>query len=175
MNQVHPQRNKFLWLAGFLVLLAVIGFAVKYGVSKKAITTGTNPDGKKTDTAVGKNPPSVTIKEVPKDKLPEKLPTNLPTEVGAKITQNYSSTNATGDFQATRAYESKKTMAENKKIYTDFFAKDGWKVVAFLDESDYKVMTAIKGDLQMQLSLRQGISAQVVEVEQTITATPKAE
>lgn len=170
---LHPQRNKFLWLIGLLVILVIALVAVRYSVPKKDMKN-TSGDGKSMDgdKMANNNPPGVTTKEVSKEQLPDKIPSNLPIETGAKVTQNYTSTNSSGDFQSTRVYESKKTIDENKRIYLDYLKNNGWKVVASLEESDNKVFTAVKGDLQMQLTINQSTASKTVMVEVTITAKP---
>lgn len=73
-------------------------------------------------------------------KLPEKFPSNIPLEEGAEVVQNYNSQTPEGQFQATRQFETKKTLAENYALYTDFMEKNGWEIKATTDDPTYKMV-----------------------------------
>lgn len=73
-------------------------------------------------------------------KLPEKFPSNIPLEADAKILQNYNSVTPEGQFQATRQFETKKSLAENYAFYTDFLKKNGWEIKATTDDATYKMV-----------------------------------
>lgn len=169
MNIDHPQRNKFLWLVGFLVVVVVAIVVAKMTMPKtdKPVVKEQNEE-KKNDTK-----PAVSITEIPKDKIPDKMPSNLPIESDAKITQNYSAVQGQS-FQYTRAYETKKSIVDVRKSYQDYFAKNGWKVVATLDDAGLKVFTAVKDELQMQVSMSDSTISKLVLVEITVTANPNS-
>ncbi len=169
MNIDHPQRNKFLWLVGFLVVVVVAIVVAKMTMPKNnKPVVKEQKEEKKNDTK-----PAVSITEIPKDKIPDKMPANLPIESDAKITQNYSAVQGQS-FQYTRAYETKKSIVDVRKAYQDYFSKNGWKVVASLDDAGLKVFTAVKDDLQMQVSMSDSTISKLVLVEITVTANPNS-
>ena len=92
-------------------------------------------------------------REVDENKLPDRFPTNFPQESGAKILQNDTQAGEAGRFQATRRYETAKTLAENYKIFQTYFQQNGWKVTASVDEATFKSITATKGDLSIKVAL----------------------
>jgi hypothetical protein len=47
---------------------------------------------------------------------------------------------------STRQFISKKTLAENYKIYTAYLKKEGWKIEAALDQETVKSIFATKGE-----------------------------
>jgi len=154
---MEPQQNskKIQYGIGAIVVLAVIAIVlavVAYKSSKKTTVPPTVlPNVKKTDID-----PKI---------LPANFPTNIPLEKGAVVTQNYTAESIDGHYQSTRAFESKKTVAANDKIYSDFFTKDDWKVVHTFDQDLYKVIVATKGNQYVQVSIQENATTHVVRVE----------
>lgn len=75
-------------------------------------------------------------------KTPEKFPKDVPIEAGAKITQNFNATTPTGQFQATRVFETKKSLADNLTLYSNFLKKNNWTIKSTIDNSNYKMVIA---------------------------------
>lgn len=100
---------------------------------------------------------------------PQKFPANVPIESGARITQNYNSTSADGRFQATRAFETKVTLSENLKIYSEFLKSDGWKVDATTDEANYKMVFGAKGKSTLLISIDENKANSMKTVSITYT------
>jgi hypothetical protein len=96
---------------------------------------------------------STIRKAVDENSLPDKFPADFPRESGAKILQNDVQTSADGKFQATRSYETAKTLADNFQIFQTYFQKTGWKVTDSVNALNFKSITAVKGDLSLKVSL----------------------
>lgn len=114
----------------------------------------------------------IVKKPVSTDKLPELFLKSIPLEVGAKITQNYNATSANGRFQATRTFETKKTLDENIKIYQDFLKKDGWNIKSIIDETNYKMIFAHKESFDIQVSLNNNTVSGINTVDISLTKMP---
>ncbi len=138
------QSKKIIWVFGIVAIVAVALAVVVVLIDRKDGTSQT-----KTSTEF-----KVTQRDVDQSKLPDKFPADIPLEQGAKITQNYSSTTADGHYQATREFETKKTLAENVKLYTDYFKKNGWIIGTGIDQPDFKVVSATKGNLSLQVTIQ---------------------
>lgn len=105
--------------------------------------------------------------DVSNDQLPEKFPGDIPLETGAKVTQNYNATTTDGRFQATRTFESKKTLDDNMKIYTDYAKKAGWTLGTAIDQPKLKVVSANKGNMNLVVTINQ--SSGITTVNITVT------
>lgn len=88
-------------------------------------------------------------------KLPEKFPASIPIESGAKITQNFNASSPDGNFQSTRAFETKETLAANLKLYTEFLKKDGWEIKATIDKPDLKMVFGQKDTEGIQVTMNE--------------------
>lgn len=166
----HPVRKKFLWLTAFLLVLVVVGFGYYFTMGKKD-NTKTNENTNEAENQQNLNPVAIT-KDVPKTELPDKLPKDIPLETGAKITQNYTASSTDGRSQSTRVFETKKSLDENRKIYADYLAANGWKIVGTLNESGLRVITAIKDKSQLQITINQNTVTNGVTVEIVGTDVP---
>lgn len=85
--------------------------------------------------------------------LPQKFPSNIPIEEGARLTQNYNSTTADGRFQATRAFETKASLDQNLRLYTDFLKADGWKVDGTTNNENYKMVYGSKENTALMITM----------------------
>ncbi len=95
----------------------------------------------------------ITTSEVDFAKAPQKFPADIPIESGAKITQNYNATTADGHLQATRVFETKKSLEDNFKIYTNYLTKAGYEVKSTVDQTNYKMVYGIKDNSTIQVSI----------------------
>lgn len=106
-----------------------------------------NKQSKQVENETGK----VVKTNVDFDKAPKGFPEGVPIEAGAKLTQNYNATSPDGRFQATRVFETAKTLDENLAIYSDYLKKQGWVVGSTLNDPTYKVISGTKGLQNMQI------------------------
>ncbi len=106
-----------------------------------------NQQSKQVESETGK----VTKTNVDFDKAPQGFPEGVPIETGAKLTQNYNATTPDGRFQATRVFETSKTLDENLAIYSDYLKKQGWEIGSTLNDPTYKVVSGTKGVQNMQV------------------------
>lgn len=117
----------------------------------------------------------VAIEQVSPDKLPEKFPADIPLESGAKIMQNYNATAPDGRVQATRTFESKKTLDENFEIYKTAFSKNDWVISNTVeDQSNVKAIFASKDNdsVRGQVIIRENAPTQTRIVDVSITFFP---
>ncbi len=116
----------FKLLLMVVVILCLLFVAYKLMNTKKVAEVPQLVNVEKTDVEISK--------------LPEKFPSNIPLEEGAEVIQNYNSETPEGQFQATRQFETKKSLAENYALYTDFMKKNGWEIKATTDDPTYKMV-----------------------------------
>ena len=166
-HATHPSRNKFLWLIGFLVLLFIIVLAVKYSKIKLRDSSD-KQDVIDQSAIVGQ----VSKKTIPDNQMPEYFPNDIPQESGSKITENFNTTTRDGRKQATRSFETKKSLADNKKIYEDYFTKSGWEIVSRVDQDSAKALTASKGKWQLQVAITENTLTKVKYVDLNLVELP---
>lgn len=135
-----PSKNIFIILGAVVVLATLLFLGIKYFFNEKEVIV---PVEEK---------PEVTISPVEAQNLPEKFPANFPLEKDVPINANYNA-EASGSFQSTRQFISKKTLAENYKLYTDYLKKDGWTITATLDTEDVKSIFAQKGRVSITITM----------------------
>lgn len=87
--------------------------------------------------------------------LPERFPSNIPIETGAQITQNYNSKTPEGQFQATRVFITKQSLAANIKLYTDFLTKEGYEIKSSVDQPTLKMVMGSKGAQSIQVTVNE--------------------
>lgn len=114
----------------------------------------------------------VKTQQVPETQLPEKFPINLPLEDGAVITQNYNATAEDGRFQATRAFETKKSLVENLNLYSKYLKANGWTIDSTVDQPTYKVVSGSKGIQALQISISENAVNQARTVSISMTELP---
>lgn len=113
--------------------------------------------------------PVVTKQDVPVTETPNRFPQDVPIETGAKITQNYNATAADGRYQATRTFETARTLDANFKLYSDYLKANGWKVEANVDTETYKMLLGSNGNAQLQISINENsvTKAKTVDISYT--------
>jgi hypothetical protein len=142
--------SKWLW---FILILVVIGGGAFWAMSILK-TTETKP------TNIAKQEKfEVTRTQVDQSKLPEKFPVDIPIETGAKVVDNYNASANNGSSQATRKFETAKTLDANFKLYSDFFSKNGWQTTNTVNQPELKAVFAAKD----------GVNAQVVIAKNSVT------
>lgn len=111
---------------------------------------------------------------VDKSKLPSKLPTNVPVEANSEVLENYNLQNLDGQSQATRSFESNKTLEQNLAIYKDYMTKNNWSGIAVLDQDALKVISGSKGNQKLQVSISKSPKPPTVSIVSiSITELPK--
>lgn len=115
--------------------------------------------------------PVITKTEVPSTDLPTKFPSDIPIEEGAKVLDNYNAQTPDGRFQATRTFETNKTLAANLKLYSDYLKQEDWTVQAVVDQAAYKMVVGMKDKQQLQISIDENSSSKVKTVTISLTET----
>lgn len=115
--------------------------------------------------------PALNVQNVPLYSFPNKFPVSVPVEEGAIVVSNYNATSPDGKIQATRTFESKKSVDENFGFYKKFIAdrNSGW---VFLNEVNngnqpgHKALFAKSGfgTLSVNISARGAPAASLVEI-----------
>ncbi len=113
----------------------------------------------------------VTKKNIPVEQTPDKFPKDVPIEDGAVITQNYNATAVDGRFQATRTFETTKTLDANYKIYQDYMKNNDWEVKANVNTENYKMLLGVNGTAQLQVSINENSVTKVKTVDISLTDT----
>jgi len=82
--------------------------------------------------------PGNIVTEVPVFAVPKDFPVEIPMETNIKILTNYNAVNPAGRLQATRSFESKRTVEENAAFYQKYFSKNdaGWALEDELNIDD---------------------------------------
>lgn len=135
----------------FLLILILIGVAVTayfYYLNPRQTTDSDNQNNS------SQNAGGFSSKqEVEPTKNPEKFPTDVPIESGARITQNYNASTTDGRFQATKEFQTNKTLAENLTIYRSYLESNGWEIRSTVDQENYKMIFGVKGNADLQVSM----------------------
>jgi hypothetical protein len=148
-NPVKKSNHNWLW---FILVLVVIG-GVAFLVVTILKTGETYPN------IVKQEKFEVARTQVDQSKLPDKFPADIPIEKNATTTDNYNASATNGMSQATRKFETVKTLDANFKLYSDFFSKNGWQTTNTINQPELKVIFAAKD----------GMNAQVVIAKNSIT------
>lgn len=156
---METKNSVFKLIVMVLVLLGLLYAAIKlsqHPITPSAQTT-TQP------------PQSVDIKNIDNSSLPDKFPADLPTEDGSKIIHNFNATEVDGRYNATREFESKKTLAQNISTYTQYLKANGWEIKATVNQSTIKMVMGQKGKQQLQIAAAQNPSTKNNIVTITLT------
>lgn len=149
----------------FWVLAILIAVAIIFALVKKLIETPKETP-KEPVVAAG-----IQKTEVDHSKLPDKFPADIPIEQGATVTQNYNSTIGDGLFQATRVFETKKSLAENFKLYQDVLTKNGYIIGVndTVDQPSAKAISARKGNTQVQITIEENQVSHIRTINISVT------
>ncbi|RJP45620.1 hypothetical protein C4587_00515 [Candidatus Parcubacteria bacterium] len=99
------------------------------------------------------------VVEIPESSLPQGFPSDVPIEAGAKILKNYTATSPSGRVQATREFESSRSVGENFSLYRSFLSQSGWKLLYELDDArspSYKAVFGRNAAGVLNVSIRAG-------------------
>ncbi len=157
-------NNRIIYLVVLLVLviIAAVYYFKVVDNDKNQSTTNTN----------GNKASQIVKTQVETDKLPEKFPADVPIEKDAKILQNYNATAPDGRFQATRVFETKESLAANITLYRNFLTKAGYEIKSSVDQPNYKMLYATKGDAGLQIAVDQNTVSKVRTVSISYTELP---
>lgn len=135
------------------ILLSVIGIAVVVGAYYfLSEYGGIKPAGQNTSREEAEDF-SVVKKEVDASQTPSGFPAEIPIEAGAAIVQNYEAEISDGRHQATRVFQSSKTVAENYELYLDFMNKDGWEVQSQSQAETVASLYGVKAGSELTVSI----------------------
>lgn len=142
-NQITPpvQKpvNKNVMIMAFGILLLVLA-GVLFIFADKIFPTP-QEISRSEDTG-----PKYDITQAPAGELPNQFPKDFPLEAGAIVDNGYNVAEPT-NTQATAHFESKKSLAESFKIYSDYLSKaNGWTVLTTLDTPTVKSISAQNTD-----------------------------
>lgn len=162
-NPIKKPNHKWLWLVFVLVVMVGAAFWVVTIFKTKEV----QPNIVKQENF------TVTRTQVDQSKLPEKFPADIPLEKNATTTDNYNASATNGMFQATRKFETAKTLDANFKLYSDFFSKNGWQITNTINQPELKVVFAVKDGVQAQAVIAKNSVTKKSTVEISITYPQK--
>lgn len=158
MNYLRNHLAFIVIVALAIIVLALAGLILVFSMTDKS---GPQVNDQET--------PIVTQKDLPVTQVPEKFPVNVPIEEGATILQNYNATAADGRFQATRTFETKKSLDANFTIYENYLKANNWKIETTLNQPEYKLLVGTNGNTQLQISLSENTVDKVKTVDISLT------
>jgi hypothetical protein len=146
-------KNKSLYLLlGVLVLVVVVLVAVSKNRTAKA--PAESPQAQSQQKPSSEQPKAVPVQAVDVGKLPQEFPSDIPLEAGAQVTLNYNATNAAGNFQASREFISKKTVAENYALYQKVLKDNGWTITGTQENTPAgNLIFATKGENNLNIRI----------------------
>ncbi len=154
-------KNKYIWIIlGVLAVVLVVVLVLNKNRTAPA-SKNTSPSGQSQPEAKNEVK-SVPIETVKTTALPQEFPSDIPLETGAEVTLNYNATNAQGQYQASREFISKKTIAENYALYQQVLKSKGWTIIStqedasagsliFAEKSNYSLNIRIYTDAQKKV------------------------
>jgi hypothetical protein len=138
--------HKMTWTFATIGIIAVAIIVILAMVMPKknpATNTPANQQG----------PVEITKKNIDPAELPPMFDSDFPVESGSPILLNELQTLSDGRAQATRSFETKKTLAENFKLYSDYFKANNWIITDTIDQAGYKVIGATRSSLSARVEL----------------------
>lgn len=155
------------WLVGLVVLVAIaIGgtmIASMFMDQNSGVDQNKNADG---------NPSSVAKTKIADDKLPSKMPANIPQETGAQVTDNFTAVNDEGLYQATREFETSKSLAENLTLYTNYLKNNDWDILSTIDKPTLKSVVGSRGADRLQVTITENSSTKIKTVTISFSQLP---
>ena len=120
-------KRIFIGVLLLVVIVAVAALVISKVIYKKSVTPAEQPNQTQSD---------IVKTEVDKTKDPEKFPAGVPIEEGAVVTQNYNAEATDGRYQATKVFETQKTLADNFNIYRDYMRQNGWDIKSTVNQEN---------------------------------------
>jgi hypothetical protein len=119
--------------------------------------------------------PGNTVKNLPTFSFSEKFPTGVPIEAGAIIARNYNPTSPDGKTQATRSFDSRKSLGGHFALYEAFIMdrKSGWTYLNEVNDPAHKALFASGANGILNINILAGSASRkaVVEISFLSTAT----
>lgn len=168
MRKHHITRiaRNWKWLVGVGISLAAVLVIWQVVIRMLPPISPGTPNPPRT-TPEGKPSTGIIKKDVPPQTLPGKFPAEIPLEPGAKVVQNYTVTTADGRLQATRVFETAKSLEEQHQLYQDFFSRGGWRVISAVNQPALKTVAAMKGTVQVQVSIAENTLTKIKTIDIT--------
>lgn len=154
-----------------IVVIVILGLG---GVAYYVVQNQTGKVTNKNNQNQAKQQLNVTKSEKNTNELPDKFPTDIPIETGAKIIQNYNASTPDGRFQATRVFESAKSMDENLKIYKDYLTSKNYKLQPVVEVPNFKSISGTNDNMNLQVSMNYNASTKITTVSINLTQLPKS-
>lgn len=129
--------------------------AVLFGLLFVAIQLSGQPlgQGSSFDAKKDQQEAKTITTEIPKNQLPQGLPQDLPIEEHVQITNNSTSRTQQGSLSSSRTYLSTKSLAENYKIFSDYFKANKWEIISDINNDTYKFLAAKQGYKTLLINL----------------------
>lgn len=147
------------------ILLSVLGVAVVVGAYYLISEYGGIKPARQSTNQSKEKDFSVAKKEVAANQAPSGFPSDVPIEAGATIIQNYEADVSDGRHQATRVFQSSKTVAQNYQLYLDFLTKNGWTVSNKSETETIASLYAVKAGSELTVSITKNSVTGVVTVD----------
>ena len=162
-------KKLILWVCGVIVVVVVVAIGVvvffttfvdhKYDGNKPS-----SPSTQSSEEPADQQPKSsqsnfkAQVTSYPPTTLPDKFPSDIPIEPNAVVTQNFSTVNADGNYQATREFISAKL--DNFTYYQSALKASGWNITqAMVDQTfnqDLILATRGSDSLNIRIYIDQG-------------------
>lgn len=114
--------------------------------------------------------PKAIVKEsIDEQILPSLFPQDIPIEAGAEVVENSRVFAEGGMKQATRTFESKKTMTNNYNLYLSYLQNNDWVVVNQKNDTEQKLLRGKKGYQTLLITMDPNLSKETTTVILTIT------
>lgn len=151
-----------------IIMILALAIGITLIVSMVMKTDTTNNSANQSDA----NQSKVTKADISKELLPNKFPTDLPIEANAVVTQNYNAIAEDGSYQATRAFETTKSLTENITAFKQYMTQNDWEIKSSVDKPTTKSVVGSKGTQRLSVTVTENSSTKVKTVIVTITDLP---
>lgn len=171
MNPIAPQvPNKSASRGYYLILIVALVLLVASIVYLWHVRTHTDVT---TQSVAQRTPESAKVSvvrtEVDTRELPKDFPQDLPLEANAVVTQNYTAVVNNSTQQASRTYESSKSLADNYKLYQTYLQDHDWLLVSQVEQNGYDSLTGLKDGKTIQILISENSGTKVIVVDLSIT------
>lgn len=147
-------KKLLLLLAGLILVLVVI--ILLAGKEKGQVTTPIEE---------GEISQKIIRKDIPQDQIPEGFVKEVPLEAGGKIVQNFSADTPDNRHQATRVFESAKTVEDNFSLYLNFFKTNNWIINGQTKSAALSSISASKDGREVIINIVKNSQTKIVTVE----------
>jgi len=145
-----PNKKTLIIIAVLVVVAAVAAVALVSYQHQRQNKIAKQPE----KTAVNNGTGPLSLKSVDNSKLPANISQDMISEPGAEVLQNYEAANSgTKSQQSTRIFVIKKSLADTFSWYKDYFAKNGWTIIASIDQADLKALSAVKDSANLDINI----------------------